>query len=349
LKTKLWLIAALFMVLGLLLVAQVKGEDFSWKDNFNYASVAEMQTAGWILRNPDGVSLQPNGVVIDGTKADTVIEYYNFTSGIIDWSVETRSMWLGVGHSGPGVGIITAGHSYGVAGDGWYDHFIFDRDGEAETFGRYIEVENAWTTMRITKQGNTVTVYFNGELIKTYIEQDQTSYEVTGVARIAPWHGVMLYDYYQVTGPDVEPASSEFSIYYFAVGGGIVAVVVAGAAVYYFFIAGKSAEAAATAVSVAGEELAFSTATTPSEMSAQEAELNHQLLNDYEKNDSHDDMKKLLESVKDQTTKTQMEIEKNKTDTQNKLKEQIQDKLKSEEQANTEVADSGENSGDAGT
>jgi hypothetical protein len=249
LKIRLWLLGALFVVLGLLLVLQVEAGDFPWKDDFNYASVADMQAAGWALVNPDGVSLQPDGVVIDGTKADTVIRYYNFPGGIYDWSIETRSMWLGVGHSGPGLNVVTAGHSYGIAADGWYDHFLFDADGELESFGSYSEQANVWVTMSITKKGNTVSAYFNGELIKTYTEQDSASHGLTGVARIAPWKGVMLYDYFQVD--DIAGGGdSGFPILYVAVGGGVAAAVI-GAAVYFFFIAGGSAAATTAAAGAA--------------------------------------------------------------------------------------------------
>jgi len=246
LKVRLWLLAALFLVLGLLLIFEVEAGDFPWKDDFNYASVADMQEAGWTLVNPDGVSLQPDGVVIDGTEADTVIRFYNFPGGIYEWSIETRSMWLGVGASGPGINVVTTGHSYGIAADGWYGHFIFDRDGEAETFGSYSEQANVWVTMSMTKKGGTVCAYFNGELIKTYTEQDSASYGLTGVARIAPWKGVMLYDYFRADAVD-----SGFPLFYVAVGGGIAAIVVVGAAAYFFFFAGGSVTAATAAAAAA--------------------------------------------------------------------------------------------------
>jgi hypothetical protein len=253
LKSKLFLLTALFVVLGLLLIIQIKAADFSWKDDFSYANLQQMQDAGWVLENPSGTRLESGGVVIDGTKADTVIRYRDFPSGIYDWSVETRSMWLGVGHSGPGINVITEKHNYGVVADGWYNHFAFARDDKQVTFGSYTEQANVWVTMTITKKGNAVNVYCNGVSIYNYTEADTASYKLTGVDRIAPWRGVMLYDYYQVAGPDAVSVptadSGGFPIFYVAVGGGIAAIVAIGAVVYFQFFAGGSAAAAAGAAS----------------------------------------------------------------------------------------------------
>jgi hypothetical protein len=252
LRGKLCILAALLAVLTLMLIFQVKAADFTWKDDFHYANLQEMQNAGWVLENPSGTRLESNGVVIDGTKADTVIRYRNhFPSGIYDWSVETKSMWLGVGHSGPGLNVVTEKHSYGIVADGWYNHFAFARDDKQVTFGSYEEQANVWVTMTITKKGDAVNVYCNGVSIYSYTEVDTASSKLIGVERIAPWRGVMLYDYYQVAGPDAISATTAdsrgFPIFYVAVGGGIAVIAVVGAAVYFFFIAGGGAGATAAA------------------------------------------------------------------------------------------------------
>jgi hypothetical protein len=250
LKKKLFLLFIVFFFLGLSLIVQVKAADFSWKDNFNYANLQQMKDAGWTNVNPNGISFQPSGVVLDGTKADTIIRYHNFPTGIYDWSVETKSMWLGTGHSGPGINVFTEKHSYAIVADGWNSHFAFARDGKQVTFGTYKEQANVWITMTITKKNDLVDVYYNGALIYNYTEVDTVSYKLTGVDRIAPWHGVMLYDYYQVAGPDVVSAvsSGQFPIFYVAVGGGIAAIAVVGAAVYFFVIAGGGAGASSAGV-----------------------------------------------------------------------------------------------------
>jgi hypothetical protein len=228
------------------LVISIYAADYSWKDDFSYSSLQEMQNAGWILENPSGTRMESEGVVIDGTGADTVIRYRDFPDDIEEWSVETRSMWLGVGHSGPGLNVITEKHTYGASADGWYNDLNFDRDGEVINVGSYTEQANVWVTMTLIKKDDNIKMYFNGELVYTYVERDTSSSELIGVDRIAPWHGVMLYDYYQVKGPDVL-VSSDFPVLYVAVGGAIGAIVVIGAVVYFFFISGSAATVAATA------------------------------------------------------------------------------------------------------
>jgi hypothetical protein len=247
LRCKPLLFSALFIVSSLILVANVRAADFSWKDDFNYASLQEMQTAGWILENPSGTRLESGGVVIDGTKTDTVIRFRDFPSGITDWSVETKSMWLGVGHSAPGLNVITKKHTYSAHADGWYDVLVFNRDGQDIHVGSYTEQANTWVTISLIKKGDNIKMYFNGELVYTYIEKDLSSSELVGVDRIAPWKGVMLYDYYQVGSADIVPSTGDFPIFYVGVVGGSVAVVVVGAAVYFFFFSGGTTTGAASA------------------------------------------------------------------------------------------------------
>ena len=223
------------MFFSLFLVNQIYSTNYSWKDDFDYSSLQEMQNAGWILENPSGTRLESGGVVIDGTKADTVIRYRDFPDGVEDWSVETRSMWLGVGHSGPGLNVVTEKHNYGAGADGWYNDLNFDRDGEVINVGSYTEQANVWVTMTLIKKGDTIKMYFNGELVYTYVETDSSTSELVGVDRISPWHGVMIYDYYQVKDPDVLVSTSDdsgFPMFYIAVGGGVGLIVVIGLAVY---------------------------------------------------------------------------------------------------------------------
>jgi hypothetical protein len=227
--------------------------EYSWRDDFNYATLQDMQNAGWVLENPSGTSLQAEGVVIDGTGADTVIRYRDFPEGLNNWSVETRSIWTGGTHSCPGLDVITEKHVYSFSGNGWYDDLNFDRDGVTETIGSYFD-QTGWVTMSMTKIGNTINLYFNGELMKTYTEADTSPSGLLEVDRIAPWKGVMVYDYYQVTDVDVAAASGNFPILYVGIAGGVTAAVIGGAAAYWFFVAKKGAESAASAVSAAGAD-----------------------------------------------------------------------------------------------
>jgi hypothetical protein len=249
LKTKLFILLVLFAVLGLLSVVQVEAADFSWKDDFDYASLQAMRNAGWNLANPDGTRLESSGVVLDGTDADTSIDYLNhFPDGIYNWTIEIRALWLGHGHSQPAIYVGTERHNYGFAADGWGSQYGLYRDGaKAITFGSYKEKANTWVTLRLEKQANILSMYCDGALVNVYTEQDTSPSQLKGFSTISPWRGDEKYDYCQVSSSVSSPsdaASSGFPIFYIAVGGGIAAIAVVGAVAYSLFFAGGSAAAA---------------------------------------------------------------------------------------------------------
>ncbi len=201
---KLTIILMLLILAGSVLITQTNATPYTWEDTFNYSSIQQMQLAGWILENPAGTSLSGEGLVIDGTGSDTVIRYLNkFPAGIFDWNVTTRSKWTGVGHSGPGVSVVTENHSYSIFADGWYSHYAFGRDGQNTIFGTYTDQVNVWITMSLVKTGNIISVYSNGELIYRTTESDAVQSALTGVDRIAPWKGIMVYNYYSLTAPSI--------------------------------------------------------------------------------------------------------------------------------------------------
>ncbi len=250
-KVKLCLVVTLLIVFSILLVVQVKAEEFLWKDDFSYSSLQQMKNAGWDLANPSGTRLESDGVVLDGTKADTSINYLNhFPAGIFNWTIEIRALWLGHGHSQPAIYVGTEHHNYGFVADGWGSRYGLYRDGASPvTFGSYKEQANTWVTLRMEKQANIISMYCNGAVVNVYTEQDTSLSQLEGFSTISPWKGDEKYDYVQVSSSvSAQPStSSGFPVFYVAVGGGIAAAAVIGAAVYYFFIAGGGAAAAAGA------------------------------------------------------------------------------------------------------
>lgn len=174
-----------------------------WREDFNYTNVAQMQAAGWTLdTNPSGVSVDGSGVILNGKTGDASIHYQNhFPDGIYDWKVECKSMWLGEGHSGSGIFVITKKHSYGFGADGYYDEFAFYFDSrKVLQFGSYQESVGAWMTFALVKKGNTISMYFNGELKNTYVEPETQTFALVGVGIVSPWRGDAKYDYYMVEG-----------------------------------------------------------------------------------------------------------------------------------------------------
>ena len=253
-KAKLWLFFAilLFSLSFAALVSAQTGQVY-FKEDFNYASLDQMQAEGWTFTRPAGISVSSSAVILNGVGGDCTINYNNhFPTGILDWKVESKSMWLGQGHTTNGVYVSTQKHSYSFSADGYYDEFAFYRDNvKILRFGSYQEVANQYFVMTMVREANTLSLYFNGELKNTYTEKDTQQSAATGIALCSPWRGDAKYDYYQLGEPNAAFASSaptestnSFPIVPVLIGGGITAAVIGGIIVYYFFIAGGSSASA---------------------------------------------------------------------------------------------------------
>jgi hypothetical protein len=262
LKAKLWLFFAtlLFSLSFAALVSAQAGQVY-FKEEFSYSSLDQMQAAGWTFTRPAGISVGSGAVVLNGVGGDCTINYNNhFQTGIFDWKAESKSMWLGKGHTTNGVYVSTEKHSYGFSADGYYDEFAFYRDNvKILRFGSYQETANQYFVMTMVREANTFSLYFNGELKNTYIEVDTQQSAATGIALVSPWRGDAKYDYYQLGEPTAVFTSSNptvstdsFPMIPVLVGGGIAAAVVGGIVVYYFVIAGGSAGASAGSVAGVG-------------------------------------------------------------------------------------------------
>jgi len=216
LKNSIWgFVFAIALCLSFVAVAYAQTGSVLWQEDFNYGSVAQMEAAGWSVdQNPAGVTVDSEGVILNGANGDALIRYYGTFPAVNEWKVESRSMWPGEGHSGSGVNIITEKHSYGFTADGWYSQFGLYRDNVVVlTFGTYQEVAGAWLTLVLVKQGNTLSMYFNGALVNTYEEQDTQNSPTVRVDIISPWRGDVKYDYYRVVALDGSGGTSDNEIW----------------------------------------------------------------------------------------------------------------------------------------
>jgi hypothetical protein len=239
------------IVLGLSCLSKAQSEQIYWSDDFNYASTSNMQSAGWTLyRTPSGISVSSGALTLDGKDGDAIVYFHNhFDSGIYDWKVETKTMWLGEGHTTNGVYILTEKHSYGFNADGYYKEFAFYRDNKKILhFGTFQESAKQWMTIALVRQGNTISMYYNGELKNTYQEEDTANSQVLGVDIGSPWQGNAKYDYIMLGAPNAVmqitsplESTSNFPTTWALIGGGLAALVIGGITVYYFFIAGGHA------------------------------------------------------------------------------------------------------------
>ena len=193
------LLIVTMLVFSFLLLAKGQTETSIFREDFNYSSYNQLQTAGWSSEHQAGVSFSGSGVILDGTQADTAIHYSNkFASGIYEWKVEDRSRWTIGSHSGNNVAAVTENHSYVFSADGWYSLFAFYRDGQKIlTFGSYQEKSNEWITLRMEKHANQINMYFNDQLENSFTETDTTPSQLVGLDLVSPWQGGAEYDYYQ--------------------------------------------------------------------------------------------------------------------------------------------------------
>jgi len=172
-----------------------------WKDDFNYNTRNEMKAAGWRIdeTSPGWMTLGSSVARFDNDGSSGSSAYFldHFPVGINDFSVEAKSRWVGrsVGDNG-NVYVITERHSYAWAGDGYYPDYMFVRDGVVVMrFAGYTPTLNQWTIFRLEKIGNTIYLYQDNQLEKTYIETDAAPDEITGVGIGAGWASTMEYDY----------------------------------------------------------------------------------------------------------------------------------------------------------
>jgi len=255
LKTKILLFFAILMIsLNLAALVYAQTGTVYFKEDFNYSSLDQMQTAGWTLTRPAGISVAASTVTLDGTDADcSMYCATSFSNNVYDWKAEVRAMWLGQGHSVLSVFLGTERHTYGWAADGYYKEFSIYRDNQKVLhFGIYEEKASQYVVLSMVREGNTFSFYFNGELKNTYTEQDTQQSAVTGLSLISPWKGDAKYDYYQIgevnaAFPTIAPveSTSSFPVVPFLIGGGITAAVVGGVLVYYFSVAGNAVGSAA--------------------------------------------------------------------------------------------------------
>jgi hypothetical protein len=238
------------------MIVQAQSESSIWRDDMNYQSLDQLQTAGWTVTHQAGVSFSGNAIVLDGTSTDTAIHYsHHFQSGISDWKVEDKSRWTLGSHCGNSVTAVTDKHSYTFMADGWYSTYVFYRDGQKTTFGSYQEGKNTWLTLTIEKQGNQINMYYNGELKSTYTETDTSASQLVGVDAVSPWRGGSEYDYFEVwqIGDTSTPEAQESLLSNPLVIGGIIGAVGVGVGgVLYFFVLGGGGGAAGGAAGSGG-------------------------------------------------------------------------------------------------
>ncbi|ACS32877.1 hypothetical protein [Thermococcus gammatolerans] len=194
------LIFMLFLPLCPLGGTIVRAEDTSsntWRDDFSYDSLEEMKEAGWNIGREDHTFLREGEVILDndGT-VGTYVLYSKIPSGIYNWIVESKGRWIDRSYGSLHVVAKTEKHTYAWWGDGYYHEFVFSRDGKKiYRIPGYNPKMNEWHRFTLKKEGNTLYMYFDGQLITTYEETDTAQSQLIIVGMYSSWIGRTAYDY----------------------------------------------------------------------------------------------------------------------------------------------------------
>jgi hypothetical protein len=189
----------------------VAAPPFSWRDDFNYNTLNEMEKAGWVVGNRDYTDVNNGCVILDNDgSVSSYLRYRNLPSEIYDWRAESKGMWIGRSYGSLHIIVETERHTYSWWGDGYYPEFVFSRDEvKVFRFSGYQPKLNEWFVFTLEKRSNTLYMYFNGKLMKTYIESDESPSAVKGVGVNSAWIGKTKYDYVSLSG---NPSIPKFAV-----------------------------------------------------------------------------------------------------------------------------------------
>ncbi len=175
--------------------------------DFKYKNLKEMEDDGWVIYRRGGVSLDKNGVVLDGTGGTCSIFITNNLPGqVLDWKAGARGAWLGgKGSSWLDVGVNTEKHQYMCLLDGSTGSYYLLRDGiaVAQAAG-YSGIANQMAEMYIEKLGSTISISVNGKVMGTYKETDPSRVVTAGI--ISPYGSAARYVWAGVFIPETSLA-----------------------------------------------------------------------------------------------------------------------------------------------
>jgi len=194
---------------------------WTFRDDFNYASISQLQAAGWTTE-----SIAPASYYSVGNSILTLLNdghvgagagYDNVPANVSEWSVSTRVEWIGTsgGVSSPvgslQVAVGTVGHSYDWMADGYYGKFWIGMDGHnVANFASYAKQLNVWHVLQLDMIHGTLYGYFDGYLVGSYTEPDTTpgNTKLINVQALASWETNNNFDWMQANNSPAQPPPS---------------------------------------------------------------------------------------------------------------------------------------------
>lgn len=194
---------------------------WSFRDDFNYSSISQLQAAGWTTESIAPASYYSVGnstlTLLNDGHAGAGAGYSNVPANISDWSVSTRVDWIGSSGNVSGsvgslqVAVGTKGHSYDWMADGYYGHFDIGMDGHnVVTVANFAKQLNVWHTLQLDMTHGTLYGYFDGSLIASYAEPDATpgNTNLLNIQALASWETNNNFDWMQANNSPTPPKTS---------------------------------------------------------------------------------------------------------------------------------------------
>ena len=181
---------------------------FSFRDDFNYASMNDLVAAGWTTFGCQCWDSVGGGVLYLSAPYpySSAITWDKIPNGVSDWNVTLRTEWTGGQIGDLRLDVYTSSHAYTWMASG--GSFILQRDasmGNNPVFSRsgYQPQMNVWHQLGLDMAVGKMSMYFDGNLIGTYTEQDPNT-DLTKISTQVGSYTADSYDY--ITATQLNPA-----------------------------------------------------------------------------------------------------------------------------------------------
>jgi len=175
---------------------------FSFRDDFNYANLNDLQAAGWALCG-GGAPLSQTSIgnsVINLTNdgiTGAAICYSNIPSKVNSWTVSALGRWIGNPYGSIEILVKTSSHVYRWDADGFFNQFILLRD-DVIVFrqGGYTPQLDQWHTLRLDANSKTgLSFFFDGQQIGTFQDVARTDYALNQITVLAGYLSIESWDW----------------------------------------------------------------------------------------------------------------------------------------------------------
>jgi len=193
--------------------------DYSFRDNFNYSTMSEMQASGWTECGSPGIPssdyrISPGLLTLvsdwdNGTAA--AVCWNNIPAGVSNWSVSTKSAWAWDSIGTIQIIATTTSHTYSWQANGFFQRYMLSRESGAiwTSSFPYQPQLGAWHDIRMDFVGRIFQLYFD-ELPMATVPSQDTGANLTGIELLSSPGTDNSFDY--VAASTVDPSTPNFTL-----------------------------------------------------------------------------------------------------------------------------------------